>query len=680
MPAETRHLGSRYELIKPLGSGVMGEVWAARDLETGTLLAAKLLHPQWAQNPEIVARFVQERSVLLALRHPAIVRVVDLVAEGSVLAIVMEYVPGGTLAEFLHRWGTLTPSVAVPLACAVLDGLAYAHAHGVLHRDVKPDNVLLTSSDNPGSADVRLGDFGIARLSDDATVQVTGLLGTPAYMPPELFSAGSFSAASDVYACGVLLYELLAGRTPFAGDGTALTVGLRHVTMIAPRPEGLDPRLWQIIADMLAKDPHDRLPADRVAQALRGLPDDALAGPALPMQPQPLSWQTLPTAEQDIFGQAIHVQVASGDIGATMLATPPPATHTPVPAAQPGTARALAALDAAVDDQQTMLATPVARPARPQLASQVAAPVPAQRPRWLLPVVSAAVVVVVVAVVLLVTMVHPGFGSRAAAPAHPAWTPAHAEAPDYPTGLDESFDATGANGGIGLTVTLRAPRSTGLSGNVLIAFPSTGATCPGVTATGVTLTGLTASHDGVTTPCSYGLPVTLTAGQSQAVQLQITGANPSSLDTWLSDLQSTTATALGQITGDAFALQRIQGIQVQVGAVQLTGATTPVLYSVVPTWPGAAGSSPSPSADSGTAGSSDILLRNDTLDYQATDLLLSLTDGAGLSDVTVRACPQVLVTGNHTVAQQPTPTCFLQVTIGELDSGQTTFPITMQPS
>src|SRR4051812_2640567 len=144
MSVASRTLGGKYELVSRLGSGAMGEVWRARDRPTGEAVAAKVLRSEFSHNPEIVGRFVVERSILMSLAHPGIVRVRDLVVEGDDLGIVMDLVEGSDLRQVLREDGTLPPALATGVVARVLDALAAAHAQGALHRDVKPDNVLLT--------------------------------------------------------------------------------------------------------------------------------------------------------------------------------------------------------------------------------------------------------------------------------------------------------------------------------------------------------------------------------------------------------------------------------------------------------------------------------------------------------------------------------------------------------
>ncbi|WP_343899288.1 serine/threonine-protein kinase, partial [Nocardioides aquaticus] len=248
-------LGASYRLLDRLGEGASGEVWRAVDKRTDEIVATKLLRREHLADRDLVGRFVQERSVLTTLRHPAVVAVRDLVVEGERLAIVMEHVDGGSLRDVLRERGTLTPALAVDVAAAVLEGLASAHQRDVVHRDVKPDNVLLTrdwESGEPGS--VKLVDFGIARIITDRQRTATGLLGTPEYMSPELLTRGTAESPADVYGVGIMLYELLAGRTPFAGPGNEYTIAHRHVTAEPPPLDVPAPLAAQLEA-LLEKDP-----------------------------------------------------------------------------------------------------------------------------------------------------------------------------------------------------------------------------------------------------------------------------------------------------------------------------------------------------------------------------------------------------------------------------------------
>lgn len=252
----------------------MGEVWLGEETASGRQVAAKLLRPEHLEDPGLVDRFVRERSILLGLRDPGIVSVTDLVVDGDDLAIVMDYLDGGSLRGVLRDRGALAPALAAGLALRVLEALAHAHAQGVVHRDVKPDNVLLASGwERCAPGDVRLSDFGVARLVGDGARTASGVLGTPAYMSPELIEHGSCGPEGDVYGAGVLLYELLAGRTPFEGAGTDFTVAHRHLTQ-APPPLDVGEGLWGLLETLLAKDPLRRPgAADAAARLASLLPD-----------------------------------------------------------------------------------------------------------------------------------------------------------------------------------------------------------------------------------------------------------------------------------------------------------------------------------------------------------------------------------------------------------------------
>ncbi|WP_153038860.1 serine/threonine-protein kinase, partial [Rathayibacter tanaceti] len=309
-------LGARYRLIERIGAGAAGEVWRAGDAQ-GPDLAAKLLRREHAQDAGLVERFVRERSVLTRLRHPHVVEVRDLVVEGETLAIVMELVGGGSLRELLRAEGPLAAARALPAAASILDALAAAHAIGTVHRDVKPDNVLLAEgADDLGSA-VRVSDFGIAHVVAEGPRATTGIIGTPEYLSPEMLATGAAGPPSDVYSTGILLYELLCGRTPFAGVGTDFAVAYRHVSMLPP-PLDLPPRLTSLLDRMLAKDPASRPTAPEAAGILRRLAPELAGLPALPLA------TGVPTFEEaDRPGTVLR--------GAVVVAEPLPVEEGPAP-------------------------------------------------------------------------------------------------------------------------------------------------------------------------------------------------------------------------------------------------------------------------------------------------------------------------------------------------------------
>ncbi|MFJ3229426.1 serine/threonine-protein kinase [Streptomyces sp. NPDC086787] len=265
-----RKIGSRYTANQILGRGSAGTVWLGEGPEGP--VAIKLLREDLASDQELVGRFVQERTALLGLDHPHVVSVRDLVVDGNDLALVMDLVRGTDLRTRLERERRLAPEAAVAIVADVADGLAAAHAAGVVHRDVKPENVLLDMRGplGPGGAHpALLTDFGVAKLIDSPKrTRATKIIGTPDYLAPEIVEGLPPRAAVDIYALATVLYELLAGFTPFGG-GHPGAVLRRHVTeTVVPLP-GIPDELWQLIVQCLAKAPASRLRASELAARLR---------------------------------------------------------------------------------------------------------------------------------------------------------------------------------------------------------------------------------------------------------------------------------------------------------------------------------------------------------------------------------------------------------------------------
>jgi serine/threonine-protein kinase len=209
-------LGGRYELVREIAAGAMGAVHEARDRRTGQRVAVKLLRAELAAEAAIRRRFRRESSILRSLEHPAVVRILDVGADDDDRAYtVMELLEGETLEARLSREGALAPAVAGPLLIVLADALCAIHRHGVVHGDLKPANVFLTTA-APG---VRLVDFGLSKVEGLDRLTRTGeLAGTPVYMAPELFTGESGrepDARLDLYALGVVAYQTLSGRLPF---------------------------------------------------------------------------------------------------------------------------------------------------------------------------------------------------------------------------------------------------------------------------------------------------------------------------------------------------------------------------------------------------------------------------------------------------------------------------------
>ncbi|MEZ5311416.1 MAG: Stk1 family PASTA domain-containing Ser/Thr kinase [Microthrixaceae bacterium] len=254
-----RVLNDRYEIFRRLARGGMAEVLLARDRVLDRPVAVKELVPEFATDPNFVERFRREAQAAASLTHANVVGVYDWGSQDGTYFIVMEYVDGPSLSQVIRSDGPLHPRRAAEIAAEVADGLGFAHARGVVHRDIKPGNVLLTKS---GQAKVT--DFGIARAlsspAEDLT-QAGSVIGTATYFSPEQAQGLSVDGRSDLYSLGVVLYEMLTGRPPFTGE-TPLAISYRHV-QDAPEPpsthiSGLPRGLEAIIMKLLAKKPDDR--------------------------------------------------------------------------------------------------------------------------------------------------------------------------------------------------------------------------------------------------------------------------------------------------------------------------------------------------------------------------------------------------------------------------------------
>ena len=282
-----------YELEETLGRGAMGTVHRARRLDwAGRVVAVKRV--TLAADPALAARLRHEAEVLAGLDHPHIVRILELVPDGDGVAIVMQYAAGGSLAGLLAARGRLAPEEAVAVAVPLADALTSAHRRGVLHCDVKPSNVPLSSDGEP-----LLSDFGLARWAARGSLGSGTLVGTAEYLDPAVTAGATPDERSDVYALGAVCYEMLAGRPPFVGPSPLAVLRAADTGCPPPLGEvapGVPPALAQVVEQALARDPAQRPPdAATMAVALRRAvtepalpalaPPDALPGPPPPRGP-----------------------------------------------------------------------------------------------------------------------------------------------------------------------------------------------------------------------------------------------------------------------------------------------------------------------------------------------------------------------------------------------------------
>jgi eukaryotic-like serine/threonine-protein kinase len=266
-----RLISGRYRLIAPLGDGGMATIWRAVDEQLDREVAVKILRPQFGSDPGFAARFKQEARSAGGLSHPNIVSVYDYGTDGAdgEQYIVMELVDGRDLSAILRDRGALSTDDAVRVAIGTASALEAAHRKGIVHRDVKPGNIMITDA-----GDVKVTDFGIARAVAEASMTVTGTtLGSVHYFSPEQARGDEVTGASDVYALGIVLFEMLTGRRPFEGDSAA-AVALRRLNEDPPTPTDIGhpqaPGLEAIVMRAMSRDPADRFPdAGAFAEALR---------------------------------------------------------------------------------------------------------------------------------------------------------------------------------------------------------------------------------------------------------------------------------------------------------------------------------------------------------------------------------------------------------------------------
>ena len=273
-----RVLGDRYELGARIGLGGTAEIFEARDRRLDRRVAIKLLRIDFV-DASARERFEHEARAVASLSHPNVVTIYDVGEDGSRPYLVIELVEGHSVAELLDERGRLEPELVVVIVEQILGALAEAHAAGLVHRDVKPSNILLAAD---GAA--KLADFGLAKAVSDATQGMTGagqLIGTAKYLSPEQVSGHAATARSDLYALGVVLYEMLAGEPPFVAD-TPIAIALAHqraaVPPLATRRPGLAPSLVEVVERALQKDPDRRfVDAESMRRALTAASDASIA-------------------------------------------------------------------------------------------------------------------------------------------------------------------------------------------------------------------------------------------------------------------------------------------------------------------------------------------------------------------------------------------------------------------
>ncbi|MBB2912780.1 serine/threonine-protein kinase [Streptosporangium becharense] len=338
-PLVGKLLDGRYRVESRIARGGMATVYLALDIRLDRTVAVKVMHRSLAEDPAFVRRFIGEAKSVASLSHPNVVHVFDQGTDGGNVYLSMEYVPGRTLRDVLRARGRFPAREALEVMIPILAALGAAHQAGLVHRDVKPENVLIADDGR-----VKVVDFGLARAIEATNQTRTGvMIGTIGYMSPEQVTAGAADARSDVYAAGIMLFELLTGRQPYEGD-TPMSVAYRHVHDTVPAPSALlpgsPPLLDTLVAQATARDPAGR-PADATAllvaavEAHRMLPRESgpvpaippVAGPSNATQVHPASTPPAPVNHTLIQPRA---ELLTSPAGGQASPAAPPA---PVPAA-----------------------------------------------------------------------------------------------------------------------------------------------------------------------------------------------------------------------------------------------------------------------------------------------------------------------------------------------------------
>ncbi|MCT8139779.1 Stk1 family PASTA domain-containing Ser/Thr kinase [Anaerobacillus sp. CMMVII] len=252
-----KRISGRYQILETIGGGGMANVYKAHDAILNRHVAVKVLRPQFSDDDEFIRRFRREAQAATSLSHPNVVSIYDVGEEADIYYIVMEYVAGLTLKQLIQQRGSLPIQETVNIIMQISSAIAHAHENHIVHRDIKPHNILISEN-----GEAKVTDFGIARAMTSATITHTNsVMGSVHYLSPEQARGGLVNEKSDIYSLGIVLYEMVTGKVPFSGD-TAVSIAIKHLQTEVPSPRKFNPTLPQSIENIIlkatAKDPFYR--------------------------------------------------------------------------------------------------------------------------------------------------------------------------------------------------------------------------------------------------------------------------------------------------------------------------------------------------------------------------------------------------------------------------------------
>ena len=555
-------LGSAFTLIRAVGSGTVGTVWAVSRKGSWALYAAKFLKPEYHKDSEFLERFVRERTVLSQLHHQYIVPIEDMVVEGDNLAIVMEYQHGGSVREFLQKQKNLLPGEAFGIVERVLLALEYAHRSGVLHLDIKPDNVLLSGHYGDALVEqVRVADFGIATLMGQTESQ--GFYGTPAYMSPERKAYGSSDSSADIYSAGVMLHELLVGAVPLVDADSAVQIS-----------DHLPEDVRTVLENLMSLSPKNRPQAAQAVAQVRALRKKYQDADRFEYEERASENQSTGGRQRTVIrgGEQVPAQAAQ-DNYSTQVPELGEASHQTI--IRPVTEAPVVEEEEIDEDFENEQPRTV--------ASQLKRPLVWGSILGILALICACVFVFI-----------NSSGEKKQEGPKEHWTASSGTNSPLPSGLGTRLEADSDPSSHTATVNFEySTQKSGLHGDILQVIPGLSTdSCPQTTwnqaSEAEEIRKNQAAITGLDTKCAWNvsnLKIPANSAVTMSAKVDIDIPDQKSLEKWLGEITKKTQTAISDpdVKSASYPIQRIQKIEVQVPNRVVNQSAVPV--TLLPVWP-----------------------------------------------------------------------------------------------